>query len=80
MMLEKFWNKKIEQTFLELMRNVVRERRKRILDKKALQLYSKQIVDLGFHRLKSFYKKRKEIRNDKILWRAATTNHEFFNV
>lgn len=57
-MLEYSWNQRKKQVFLELVKNVIRERRKRIQNEKAATLLYRNREWCGFIALKEFYKKR----------------------
>jgi hypothetical protein len=47
---------------------------------KSLAFYQQTLKRIAFDVVRSYWKRRQEIKNDKLLWRAATTKHEFFSV
>ena len=78
-------NEYFEETVKERVIKCLEENKQQRLTKKAKvakaeQMCRRQLQSQAFQRLSGYYRTRRTIRSDKLLWQAATTNEEFFKV
>jgi hypothetical protein len=79
-MLGMYYLRRKQQVLRQLIRHVIIHRRKRALNNRAKHNIERVLRHKGLIGLRWFYEYRKNVRQDKLLWRAATTKHDFFSV
>ena len=58
-----------------LIENIFRRRKRKLLSRKAYAHYARHTLRRGLLAFTTYYLRRKEIREDALLWQAHTTDN-----